>query len=110
MNTTAVNTSVSLNHKTTLRVPDAAGLEITCTRGSLWLTLDDDRRDIILTAGSNDDTFRTNEHRVAIVYALADSLLKVCAANERAVFAQYAKVNERCAVDGKRTMLPLVAA
>ena len=109
MNTTAVNTIVPLAHKTTLRVPDAAGLEITCTSGSLWLTLDGDLRDIILSAGSNDDTFRTSEHRVALVYALADSQVKVSAANERAVYAQCAKVNGRCAADGRRTMLPLVA-
>ena len=110
MNTTAVNTNVALNHKTTLRVPDAAGLEITCTSGSLWLTLDGELRDIILTAGSSDDTFRTSEHRVALVYALADSQVTVSAANQRVVYAQCAKVNERCAVDGRRTMLPLVAA
>ncbi len=110
MNTTAVNTTVCLNHKTTLRVPDAAGLEITCTSGSLWLTLDGDLRDVILTAGSNEATFCTSEHRVAIVYALADSQVKVSAANERAVYVQCAKVQERCAGDGKRTLLPLVAA
>ncbi len=110
MNTAAVNTTVALTHKTTLRVPDVAGLDITCTRGSLWLTLDGDLRDIILTAGSNDDRFHTTEHRVAIVYALKDSQVKVSAANERAVYAQCAKVNERCAADGRRTMLPLVAA
>ena len=107
MNSTAINTTVPLNHKTTLRVPDAAGLEITCASGSLWLTLDGDLRDIILTAGSNDDTFRTSEHRVAVVYALRDSRVKVTAANERAVYAQCAKVNEHC---DSRTMLPLVAA
>ena len=110
MNTNAVNTTVPLSHKTTLRVPDAAGLDIVCTSGSLWITLDGDRRDIILTAGSNEDTFRTSEHRVALVYALKDSEVKVSAANERAVYAQCAKVNERCAADGRRTMLPLVAA
>lgn len=109
MNTTEVNTIVALSHKATLRVADAAGLEIICTSGQLWLTLDGDLRDIILTAGSNDDRFRTNEHRVAIVYALADSQVKVSAANERAVYAQCATVNERCAPDGLRTMLPLVA-
>ena len=109
MNTTAVNTTVLLSHKTTLRVPDAAGLDITCTSGSLWLTLDGDLRDIILTAGSNDDTFRTSEHRVALVYALRDSQVQVSAANERAVYAQCARVNERCAPEGRRTMLPLVA-
>ena len=109
MNSTAINTTVPLNHKTTLRVPDAAGLEITCTSGSLWLTLDGDLRDIILTAGSNDETFLTSEHRVALVYALKDSLVKVSAANGRAVYAQCAKVNERCAADGRRTMLPLAA-
>ena len=110
MNTAAINTTVTLSHKTTLRVPDAAGLDIICTSGSLWLTLDGDLRDIILTAGSNDDTFHTTEHRVAIVYALLDSQVKVSAANERAVYVQCAKVNERCAVDGRRTMLPLITA
>lgn len=110
MNTTAVNSIVPLSHKTTLRVPDAAGLDIICTSGSLWLTLDGDLRDIILTAGSNDDTFRTSEHRVALVYALKDSQVKVSTANGRAVYAQCAKVNERCAADGRRTMAPLVAA
>ena len=110
MNTNAVNTTMPLSHKTTLRVPDAAGLQITCTSGSLWLTLDGDLRDIILTAGSNDDTFRTNEHRVALVYALRDSRVQVSAVNERAVYAPCAKVNARCAADGRRTMLPLVTA
>ena len=109
MDITAAKTTVPLSHKTTLRVPDAAGLEITCTSGSLWLTLDGDLRDIIVTAGSNDDTFRTTEHRVAIVYALADSQVMVSAANERTVYAQCVKVNERCAPDGRRMMLPLVA-
>ena len=47
---------------------------------------------------------------MAIIYALEDSQVKVSAANERAVYVQCAKVNERCAVDGRRTMLPLVAA
>ena len=110
MNSTAINTTVPLSHKTTLRVPDAAGLDITCSSGSVWLTLDGDLRDIILTAGSNDDTFRTSEHRVAIVYALKDSHVKVSAANERSVYAQCAKVGERCTPDERRTMLPLVAA
>ena len=109
MNTNAVNTTVLLSHKTTLRVPDAAGLDIIGSSGSLWITLDGDLRDIILTAGSNDETFRPSEHRVALVYALKDSLVKVSAANGRAVYAQCAKVNERCAADGRRTMLPLAA-
>ena len=110
MISTAITTTVPLSHKATLRLPDAAGLEISCVSGSLWLTLDGELRDVILTAGSNDDTFRTREHRVAIVYALADSQVKVSAADARAVYAQCAKVIERCTSDERSTLLPLAAA
>lgn len=51
-------------------IPDAAAVEIVCTQGSLWLTLDNDRRDIILEPG---DRFEADAHRRGLLYALEPS-------------------------------------
>jgi hypothetical protein len=48
-------------------IPDAAAVQIRCTAGSLWITLDHDPRDIILAPG---ESFTTGEHRRALLYAL----------------------------------------
>jgi hypothetical protein len=51
-------------------IADVAGLQVNCGEGSLWLTLDNDPRDIILEPG---DSFFTTEHRRGLVYAFAPS-------------------------------------
>ena len=48
-------------------IPDAAAVQIRCTAGSLWITLDHDPRDIILAPG---ESFSTPEHKRALLYAL----------------------------------------
>jgi hypothetical protein len=48
-------------------LPDAASVQIRCTAGSLWITLDNDPRDIVLESG---ESFFTTEHRRALLYAL----------------------------------------
>lgn len=48
-------------------IPDAALVQVRCTAGSLWITLDHDQRDIILAPG---ESFSSAEHRRALVYAL----------------------------------------
>jgi hypothetical protein len=55
-------------------IPDVAGVQIRCTEGSLWITLDHDPRDIVLESG---DVFTGSDHRRALVYALAPSSLSV---------------------------------
>jgi hypothetical protein len=55
-------------------IPDVAGVQIRCTEGSLWITLDHDLRDIVLDAG---DVFTGSDHRRALVYALQPSSLSV---------------------------------
>ena len=107
MKTAPVTTTVALARQTTMRIPDPAGLEITATRGTLWLTLDGDLRDIILTAGTVDDTFVTTEHRVALLYALSDAEVNVAAYDTRAVSTQRARVQPRCSGSA---MLPLLTA
>ena len=107
MKSAPVTTTVDLAHQATMRINDPAGLEITATRGSIWLTLDGDLRDIILTAGTADDTFATTEHRTAILYALADAQVSVAAYDTQTVATQRAPVQARCTGSA---MLPLVTA
>lgn len=51
-------------------IPDAAAVQIHCTDGTLWLTLDHDLRDIILEPGQS---FTATEHRRGLLYALRPS-------------------------------------
>lgn len=51
-------------------IADASSARILCTGGCLWLTLDDDPRDVILEPG---DSFETREGRRALLYALKAS-------------------------------------
>jgi len=48
-------------------IPDAAAVQVRCTAGSLWITLDHDPRDFVLGPG---ESFSTGEHRRALLYAL----------------------------------------
>jgi hypothetical protein len=65
---------ISLDHHSLHQLPDAAGLQIRCHSGTVWITLDHDTRDIVLEAG---ESFATPEHRRALVYALAPSRLLI---------------------------------
>ena len=66
------NNVCPLAKATTMRIPDPAGREITCTRGHVWITLDSILQDFILTAGTPDDTVVTKSDRNALLYALDD--------------------------------------
>lgn len=66
--------------------------------------LDGDLRDVTLTADTAEATFITTEHRVAILCALADSLVTVAARDTQVVSMQRAPVRARCAGSA---MLPL---
>ena len=59
--------TVTLPARQLFEIADAASAHILCTEGCLWLTLDDDPRDVILEPG---DSFETGEHRRALLYAL----------------------------------------
>lgn len=72
MTTHANQFDLSLAHQAMFTVSDASGVQIICREGSLWVTLDDDPRDVLLDAG---DSFTTTEHRRALIYAIEPSRL-----------------------------------
>ena len=63
---------MSLESHGLFQIPDVSGVQISCTQGSLWITLDNDPRDIVLEPG---DSFVSTEHRRALVYAFKASTL-----------------------------------
>ncbi len=68
------HTHLKLAHHAIFTMPDAQGIEVRCLSGSVWLTLDGDRRDIVLSAG---ETFRADTHVRALVSALEPSCIAV---------------------------------
>jgi hypothetical protein len=55
-------------------LPDASGAEIRCLSGTVWITVDGDRRDVVLEAG---ESFSTGQHGRALVYAIGASAIQV---------------------------------
>jgi hypothetical protein len=65
-----------------LRIVDGRGLLIHVWQGSLWVTQERDRRDIVLEAG---DSFRLDRNGVALVKAWDDTVLSLAAPHAVAV-------------------------
>lgn len=76
MSNQATPFDLTLAHKALFTVSDAAGVNIICKSGSVWITLDNDTRDIVLSTG---ESFISTEHRRAIIYALESSSLTLSA-------------------------------
>ncbi len=68
--------NLNLAKQATFSVPDAANVRIACVEGTVWITLDNDPRDIVLEACG---VFTTPEHRRAIIYAMKPSQITVAA-------------------------------
>jgi hypothetical protein len=78
MNTSTYPAAFSLNlrRQALFSVPDAANVRIACVEGAVWITLDNDPRDIVLESCG---VFTTTEHRRALVYAMKPSRITVAA-------------------------------
>ena len=72
--TTTNQLDLALAHQAMFTVPDASGVQIVCREGSLWITLDNDPRDVVLAPG---ESFITTEHRRALIYAMRSSALSL---------------------------------
>ena len=64
------NPTVTLPARQLFEIPDASVADIRCTAGCLWLTLDNDPRDVILAPG---DSFAADGPKRALLYALEPS-------------------------------------
>ena len=69
--------NLDLQRKAMISINDAANVRIACVQGSVWITLDNDLRDIVL-----DDcgVFTTGEHRRALIYAMKPSRVSISTA------------------------------
>ncbi len=74
MNIRLNTTPVCLVKNQTLSVTDAKGSLINCHRGALWITQDNDRRDIVLMSG---ESFTFDRDGQAIVSAMDDSSVEL---------------------------------
>lgn len=74
MNTATLldRTEFDLAARALVDILDISGTQVICRRGSLWITLDNDPRDIVLEAG---ESFFSTEHRRALVYAFQASVV-----------------------------------
>ncbi len=74
MNIRLDTAAVCLVKDQALALTDARGSLISCQRGAVWITQDNDRRDIVLTSG---ESFTLDREGEAIVSALDDSSVEV---------------------------------
>ena len=65
---------IMLARRSVHRIENGKGAEVFCLSGTVWLTQEGDRRDVILGAGQS---FLLDRQGVAIAYALKDSSITV---------------------------------
>lgn len=68
--------TIALPARQLFSIPDARAVQILCTAGCLWLTLDGDARDVVLYPG---DGFEDGAGRRALVYAFEASAFTLLA-------------------------------
>jgi hypothetical protein len=75
MATITQETRLDLARHELVTVSDAREHTLRCNTGELWITLDQDQRDIILGAG---ETWRIDNNGPVAISALRDSTLSLC--------------------------------
>lgn len=75
-----------------LAIDDASGLQIDCSAGSLWITIDHDPRDIVLEPGESVADLGAGR---ALVYALQDAQLTVAVQEEERAVTRAAPLRPR---------------
>ncbi len=74
MDMTELHTKRKIDARRGLTLHDAAGREVTCLRGSVWLTMEGDSRDILLEPGTS---FVVDRDGLTILAAQAPSEVTV---------------------------------
>jgi hypothetical protein len=75
-----VRHAMTLGQGNLLRITDGRGLLVQVTRGELWITEENEHRDIVLRGG---ESFRLERDGVALIYALTPCELTMSAAPSR---------------------------
>lgn len=76
----ATTTGLALQRQAMFELPDAAAARVVCLEGAIWITLDNDTRDIVLEPC---EVFTATEHRRAVIYALKPSRISVTPRTQR---------------------------
>ena len=63
--------SMELARNQMLTITGGLGMTVTCVRGSIWITQNNDSRDVVLATG---ETFVVDRDGVALLSAMAPSL------------------------------------
>ena len=71
---------LALDKDDLLRVLDGRGVSVYLASGELWLTQENDSRDIMLTAGQS---FRLDKNGLTLVHAFERSEVSLCAPRSR---------------------------
>ena len=85
--------TISLPARQLFAIPDASAVRILCTAGCLWLTLDEDVRDVILHPG---DSFEGGQARRALIYAMEPSAFTLLAQPQRTMRRRLSKNSSDC--------------
>jgi hypothetical protein len=70
------------------RLPDASSTRIVCETGTVWITIDNDPRDIVLAPGQS---FLVDRRAGVLVYALEDACVRVLEQAARAAASPRAR-------------------
>jgi quercetin dioxygenase-like cupin family protein len=79
MDMTELHTKWKIDPRRGLALHDAAGREVICLNGRIWLTMEGDTRDIVLEPGAS---FVVDRNGVTILAAQAPSEVSVSAPNQ----------------------------
>ena len=85
--------TVSLPTRQLFEIPDAASVRILCTAGCLWVTLDEDLRDVVLSPG---DSYEAPRHGRLLLYAFEPSAFLLAAAPQRTMRRRLRKNSSDC--------------
>lgn len=106
MATITQETRFDLARNELVRLTNARDQTLNCTGGELWITIDGDRRDIILTAG---ERWRIETRAPVLIMALKASTSTLAMANRQATRPCLADVRNRLAALLRWRCPPLAA-
>jgi hypothetical protein len=85
--------TITLPRRQLFEIPDASAVRIVCTRGCIWVTVDDDIRDFVLEPGQQ---FEVSDARRALIYAMEPSSFLLAAPPQRTMRRRLSKNNSDC--------------